>query len=41
MPDATNVTHDAIVRALTAALQPLPFVDAMWEGGAAAFNRLD
>ena len=41
MPDAASVTHDAIVHALTAALQPLPFVDAMWEGGAAAFRRLD
>lgn len=40
MPEAT-VTHDAIVRALAAALEPLPFVDAMWEGGAAGFGRLD
>jgi hypothetical protein len=41
MPDAANVTHDAIVLALAAELEPLPFVDAMWEGGAAGFDRLD
>lgn len=41
MPDDTSVTHDAIVHALAEALRPLPFVDAMWEGGAAAFQRLD
>ena len=41
MPDARLVTRDAIVGALTASLEPLSFVDAMWEGGAAAFRRLD
>ncbi len=41
MPDAPKVTREAILGALTQALQPLPFVDALWEGGAAAFNRLD
>ena len=35
------MTHDAIVHALTQELEPLPFVDAMWEGGAAGFGRLD
>ena len=41
MPDAQPVNREAILQALAAALEPLPFVDAMWEGGAAAFNRLD
>lgn len=41
MPDDAKVTHDAIVHALATELEPLPFVDAMWEGGAAAFDRLD
>lgn len=41
MPDVPAVTRDAILGALTTALQPLAFVDAMWEGGAAAFDRLD
>jgi predicted nucleotidyltransferase len=41
MPDAQPVNREAILHALVAALEPLPFVDAMWEGGAAAFDRLD
>lgn len=41
MTDATPVTRQAVIHALAAALEPLPFVDAMWEGGAAAFQRLD
>lgn len=41
MPDTPTVTRESILHALTAALEPLPFVDAMWEGGAAAFHRLD
>ncbi len=41
MPETPSVTRDAIVRALTAALEPLPWVDAFWEGGSAAFGRLD
>lgn len=41
MPDAAPVTRDAILEALATALEPLPYVDAMWEGGAAAFDRLD
>ncbi len=35
------MTRDEIVQAIATALEPLPFVDAMWEGGAAAFDRLD
>ena len=41
MPDAQPTNREAILQALTASLEPLPFVDAMWEGGAAAFDRLD
>ena len=41
MPETRSVNRDAILSALVAALKPLPFVDAMWEGGAAAFDRLD
>jgi len=41
MPDDHPVNREAILHAIAAALEPLPFVDAMWEGGAAAFGRLD
>ncbi len=41
MPDPSPVTRDAIMRALTEALEPLPWVDALWEGGSAAFGRAD
>ena len=41
MPEAASVTREAIVHALATALEPLPFVDAMWEAGAAAFRRVD
>lgn len=33
--------REAIIAALRAALEPLPYVHAMWEGGAAAFGRVD
>lgn len=41
MPEPSPVTRDDIVRALTAALEPLPWAAAFWEGGSAAFGRLD
>lgn len=41
MPEAAPVTREAILHALATALEPLPFIDAMWEGGAAAFQRVD
>lgn len=41
MPEPNPVTRDAIVRALASALEPLPWVDAFWEGGSAAFGRAD
>lgn len=41
MPEPSRVTRADIVRALTAALEPLPWADAFWEGGSAAFGRAD
>ncbi len=35
------LTRADILVALRDALEPLPYVNAMWEGGAAAFNRVD
>lgn len=35
------LSRDQIVSALVAALQPLDFVNAVWEGGAVAFSRAD
>jgi hypothetical protein len=37
----TTVSREAILRALRLALEPLDYVHAMWEGGAAAFDRVD
>ena len=39
--NAALLTRQEIVNALISALEPLEFVNAMWEGGSAAFNRLD
>jgi hypothetical protein len=36
-----SLTRQQILSAVIAALQPLDYVYAMWEAGAAAFNRLD
>lgn len=41
MRDPTVVSREQIVRTLAAALEPLPWVDAFWEGGSAAFGRVD
>lgn len=41
MPEPDPITRDVIVRALAAALEPLSWVDALWEGGSAAFGRAD
>jgi predicted nucleotidyltransferase len=35
------VTREQIVEAVRAKLEPLEFVNAMWEGGSAAFGRVD
>ncbi|MEE9593039.1 MAG: hypothetical protein V3W28_05610 [Thermoplasmata archaeon] len=36
-----EVTRTAIVQALDRRLRPLPYADAFWEGGAAAWGRVD
>lgn len=36
-----NINRDHIINALKTTLEPLPYIHAMWEGGAAAFNRVD
>lgn len=36
-----DLTREAILDALDAALRPLPYVDAFWEGGAAAWGHID
>lgn len=41
MSSETRPDRASIVRALTDALRPQPFVHAFWEGGAAAFDRVD
>ncbi len=35
------MTRDNILHTLRSALEPLDYVDALWEGGAAAFDRVD
>ena len=39
--ETTLLTREPILAALQSALEPLDYVFAMWEGGAAAFNRVD
>src|SRR3989442_260125 len=41
MPEIGIFSRDSIVRLLTEALRPLPYVHAFWEAGAAALNRVD
>ena len=41
MDRGTKVSRDLIVRAMTEALEPLSYVHAFWEAGAAAFKRID
>jgi hypothetical protein len=36
-----NLTRETIIQTLVDALEPLAYVHAFWEGGAAAFNRID
>lgn len=36
-----RLTREEIVQALVSALKPLDYIHAFWEGGAAAFNRID
>jgi len=35
------ITGSAILSTLRTTLEPFPFVHAMWEGGAAAFGRME
>ena len=39
--NAAPLTRQEIITALIRGLEPLEFVNAMWEGGSAAFDRLD
>ncbi len=41
MSDGDRLTREVIVQTLTNALEPLDYVHAFWEGGAAAFERID
>ena len=41
MARAEELSRNSIVRAMTQVLEPLSFVHAFYEGGAAAFNRID
>lgn len=41
MPPNAPPDREAIIRALTEALRPLAYVRAFWEGGAAAYHRVD
>ena len=36
-----SLSREQIIEAIAAALEPLPWVDALWEGGSAAFGRVD
>jgi len=41
MTKRKTLTHDIIVQSIVNALKPLDYVHAFYEGGAAAFNRVD
>jgi hypothetical protein len=41
MLNLSGLTKTQIIEALCAALEPLEFTHALWEGGAAAFSRVD
>lgn len=36
-----SLTREHLLTALQSAIEPLPYAHAMWQGGAAAFNRVD
>lgn len=38
---STQLSRQQIIAALTQALEPQPFIYAVWEGGSAAFDRVD
>ena len=37
----TKISHEQVLQVLVEALEPLKYSHALWEGGAAAFDRLD
>jgi hypothetical protein len=41
MTNSAGINRDEITRAVAAAIEPLDYVYAMWEGGAVAFDRVD
>jgi hypothetical protein len=41
MISPTTIPRESILAALKAAVEPLEYTHAMWEGGAAAWNRID
>lgn len=41
MKGAKPLSREVIIKTIVAALEPLDYVYALWEGGAAAFGRLD
>ncbi|UCC33780.1 MAG: nucleotidyltransferase domain-containing protein, partial [Candidatus Bathyarchaeota archaeon] len=41
MADNDGLTREVIIQTLIDALIPLDYVHTFWEGGAAAFNRID
>jgi hypothetical protein len=41
MTDKHSLTRETIIQTLAEALEPLAYVHAFWEGGAAALNRID
>lgn len=41
MTNGNELTREIIIQTLVDALEPLDYVHALWEGGAAAFNRID
>ncbi len=41
MMNENRVTRDIVIQTLVDALKPIDYVHTFWEGGAAAFNRID
>jgi len=41
MPSEKMLTREAVIQALVKALRPMDYVHALYEGGAAAFRRID
>lgn len=41
MANRNELTREIVIQTLVDALEPLDYVHALWEGGAAAFDRID